>query len=748
MTTFRPKRPILRIACALIALMLLLSSVWVLFGCASKRGRAESTSYAKLLSGGEKLSVRASITGDKRDVYLFAIDLWRSPTDLDGLEPIAKAKVRQDEAYATVKLKDANLDELACKGFVFAKKDDDGSYNAVSSVYYITNTKEIHKKGKRIDESELSGDLKGLIGTPAELLELGASSTLVTLDLSRFLRADGGDGALSFIFNGASCHIDKNALDKLDREILAYTKAGISVYLEIIQGKSYSELGKKLGAIAFESASPGSLGYALNMQSREGANMICAVLNLLTSRYSGGEYGRVDSLIIGRTVNNYRRYYADGLSFEEGVENYVKAVRVAYNLMLLHNPNGKVYISLGNNWSVAESGGVGAKEFMTAFANLSENGGDFFWQLCLEANASDASDSSIWDDPLAKNSNQFVSPANIGAVITTLSTSAYKCNGYMRNIVLNRFAIGGGDAEAQAASYAYAYFTALTSNRVNALIYAHVADTSAISGGAGIYYAIGGAPEAKKLTEVFKTVDNDTVIDVSYISTLIGKDWDSLYLSGSKNSVVWKSYDGVSVENTSHKNHTNLTEFFDGDTFGFVPISSKYLELRYDEEQDKPVLYASLDARSVSDAAGIISENITLESLEKAGYLCVESKIDATVQVASLSVRLSGYDSSGKELVYFAKREVNTGVWSETYFDIKEFINDVDSETLTLLLTVELNDSTAAAQGLWVSSIAAEAPDKADFPFWIIWTALGLLAAGGLVVFVIWFRRNYTFVRE
>ena len=477
--------------------------------------------------------------------------------------------------------------------------------------------------------------------------------------------------------------------------------------------------------------------------------MICAALALLTERYSGGEFGRVDSLIIGRTVNNYSRFYADGLPFEVGVENYVRAVRMAYNLMLIHNPHGRVYISLGNNWTVSESDGVSAKEFLTAFTNIAENGGDFFWQLCLEANASDSSDSSIWDDTLAVGGNQFVSPANINAVTTLLSTSAYKCNGYMRNIVLNRFAVGGGNEDAQAASYAYAYYTALSSKRVNALIYAQTVDPDGDSVHAGLYSAAnGGLPEPKKLAEIFGAVDNENIGDISYISGLVGNGWNKLYADGSKLAVKRELFVGTPTSRTSREELSIIADFSHGELFGFEPISSDYVALRYADEWEKPVLYASLDPESAFEASGVITDEVTLKSLKKAGYLVVTSRVDAEGANVRLSVRLSGYDNDGKELVYTAEGDVKAGEWTENYYDIKSFIKKIDSETLTLSVTASASAADTEVEELRISRISAEAPDKAGFPFWIIWVVLGLAAVGGITAFVIWFRKNYTFVRE
>ena len=748
MTVPRKKNQPTRILSALLAAIMAAVCLLSLFGCSSKPGKAESDAYARLVNGGKKLSVRAPVNDDKRDVFLFAIDLWQSSDDIAELEPLAKAKVSASEARATVKLDGTDLSELVCKGFVFGMENEDGkTYHPVSSVYFITNPSEASLGGKKQDESELSGSFKGLVGTPSELMKLGATSTLVTVDLGKLLRETGGAGAHSFIFNGVSCHVDRDALDALDREIEAYTEAGISIYLEIVQTKASGEFGDRLRSIAFEGVS-GASGYALNMKDRNGAAAITAALKLLAERYSGGEHGRVDSFIIGRTVNNYSKYYADPLTFEASVENYVRAVRMAYNQLLLHNPNGRVYISLGNNWTVSDTGGASAKDMLTAFANIAENEGDFYWQVCLEANASDASDSSIWDDSLAVNGNQFVSPANLAPVTTLLATSPYKCNGYTRNLVLNRFAIGGGNEEAQAASYAYAYYTAVGSGKVNALIYAKTTDQDGDSNRSGLYSAAnGGFPAEKKLAEVFSAIDDESGKLDDYIGELIGDAWKNLRSAKSK-SATRKTLDATPVQTTDKVELRPVFDFNGGDTFGFTPISADYAELRYDKNEECNVLHVSLTPRSVSDSAGAVSDELSANALKGANYLTLSVKADASAERARVTVRLSGFDNGGKEHVYTAESELSSGEWTELCYDVKSFIRLIDSDTLSISITASAATADGRVEGLSVSRIVAEAPDKTEFPMWIIWVAIGLAVAGGVAAFVVWFNKNYTFVRE
>lgn len=727
-----------RLACALLALLMAGACVISLVACAPKKGELESEYCAQLTGNGKRISVSAPVNSEERDVFLFAIDPWRSPNDLDDLTPIKKAKIKNSVASATFPLGDRDPFETVCKGFVFAMiSEDEQTYTPVSSVYYVVNPSELSREGRAVDESALSESIKGLIGTPSELMSLGATSTVVTVDLGKLLSDVGGVGIHSFIFGGLTCHVNETELDAIDKKIKAYTEAGISVYLEIIQTAPSETLTSSMRSIAFEGVN-NAVGYAFNMLDRVGSTLYCAVLNLLAERYSGGKYGRADSFIIGNSVNK-SAHFADGLTFEESVKNYARAVRMAYNILLAHNKNGKVYISLGNNWNVTDAGGSTSKDYLTAFVSLAEEGGDFYWQLSIEANASDASNSAIWNDPLASESDHFISPANLSTVIMALSGASHKCNGMQRNIVLNRFAVGGGNEEAQAASYAYAYYTALKSGRVNALIYAKTDDDAAHS---GLYYDNGGTATKKKIAEVFEAVDNVEGRIPDYVPTLIGAKWAEIYpteavVEKRKTTIVQPAQpsdrDVISV----------IADFTEGETLGFVPISATYTELHYDRALDTNVFFAKLTHTSNLDGAGVVSSKIDLDHFKDAGFLTLYAKVDSPNESVRFSITLTGYDRDGTKCVYTSESTLRAGEWTDLCYDVKKYVRDLDSDTLTLSIT-----AYGATESLSISEIATEAPDKAEFPMWLIWVLVGIVALAGIIIFVVWFKKNYTFVRE
>ncbi len=736
----------LHAAAFLMTALLILPSAALLTSCS----KTEDDSYAKVEKEGEKITVHAEVSSDKRDVFLFGLQAWEKPEAINDLEPLAKAKVKNREAKASFKTEDYDLDELICRGYIFGMENSDkDGYEPVSDIFYITNPKYIHKNADKIDESAPAGNIKGLVGTVSQLMETGAKKTVVTLDVGKLLRGKGGDGALSFIWNGVTCHVDRVELETIDKLMRDFGAADIDVYLRIVQTKAYNELDPEIKNLAFEGAS-GAEGYALNMISRDGSTRAEGLINFISERYEDEEFGTLAGYIVGKDVNSFGKNYASGLDTETAIKNYVSAVRTAYNLMLAHNPRGRVYISLGNNWTVAEPSGISASEMLTTFANLAENGGDFFWQVATDANASDASNSAIWNDPLASESSpQFISAMNLTVLSKMLSGPAYLCNGLQRNILVSNFAVGGREDDKQAASYAYAFYKCLELGKIDGLIYGVAADSPADALGAGLYTSSeASVPKLKKIGTVFEAIDNKKTVDVAFISGLLGDKWNKLYEKYSEAALRRRVFKDSDTPDHSADELGVVADFSKGNTFGFCGLAASYTELRYSDSWGRPVMYAALTPAFAGDGAGVISDSVKLKDLKDAGYLTVTAMVNSSSDNTAFAIRLSGFDKNGMEVAYEASSDVRIGEWIDMYYDISEFVDDIESEELTLSIMVKSTAPDAQVKGLWISKVTTEAPEEPPFPWWIVWTLVGVIAAGAIVAFVIWFNKNYTFVRD
>ena len=738
---------IAKFVCAsFLAILLLATSLLTLSSCAVGGGNDES--YVKISSGGKTLSVEIPVAeGSYDEVWLFAIDVWQGMDDLKDATRIAEAKVRGKTAKAEIDI-NGQLHETLCKGYFFAEKTNDETYSAITGVYYVSNPRDVAKKIKT-DEDELYALRKGALGGADELAGASASATVLTVELGDLMLPTRARGSIPYVWNGLTYYADRDAVEELDGKIAAYAKSGIKVYLELVQTKSASELPLGVSDIVFD-APAGKSGYALNMTTREGASRVCGIFDFLSERY--GESGFCDSFIIGRNVNLFSEYYVGGPDSEAAIKNYLHAVRSAYNILLSHTPHGNIYLAVSNNWNVASDGNYSVRDIISAFNNLAGAEGDFFWQVSIEANASDASDSSIWNDPLVTDRSEFISPANIETLSNHLASRAYTCRGMQRHILINRLAIGGNNAEEQAASYAYAYYKSLNTESVDAIIYGVLVDDGVLNNG---IYAIDetGEPTEKKLTEVFLGIDGKKSVDLGFVDDYV-KDWKYLYKNNSKDALRVVSVGGKTVKGHSREEIFALTGMSGGDMLGFVPsVEGSYAELRYSYALERPSLYIGVDREKTIGALGTVSDVISVDSLGEGELLEIFAMMSATGSTGNtgstgiMTVRLSGFGKSGTEYVYSAKTEINANEWNYHYFDVSELLRNVDGETVSLSITVEPTDPNAEISGLWISEINTVSDKGISFGWLFI--LIGVLAAlGGITVFVLWFKKNFVFVKE
>ena len=726
--------------CAVLCLATVLAvCVIPLTSCSSNKWVGESA-YVELSKKGDTITAEIPISEsvDKNtEVYLFGIDPWQNATELNADQLLAEAKVKKENAKAKIEV-GSNLSEMLCKGYLFAKKESSGSYTPITGVYYVTEPGIAGKKDKNAE----SAPVKGAVGTVSQLLDLGAGSTVVTVNLSDLMCVEGGEGSIAYVWDGLTYYASRAAVEALDKKVRDYTDAGIFVYLEIVQTTPASQLPERLQSVVFD-VPEGKLGYALNMTDREGASRICGMFDLLAKRYgSGGANGSASAFIIGRNANDMSNWQASGLDPEEGMLNYAKVVRSAYNILLSYNPMGKVYISLNNKWNITDAGGYNVNQMLEVFSLQINSEGDFMWHVSIEANASDVSDSSIWDDAGAEGRSDFISPSNIETLTNQLAAGRYKCAGEQRRVLLNRFVVGGTDEKARAASYAYAYYKCLANGTVDGLMYGNVSNQYA-----GLLPdALGNASE---IATMVATVDDKSCADLSFVSSLIGEKWDRAYEKCSEDSAIRST-----VRKTSGNDHSNdgiatITDFSGGNMYGFkASISAKYAELRYSEEKQSPALYAALSPSGVGDRAGVISSSLNKKSLKDAGYLGISTMIESASGNAVVTLRLSGYDKKGIEHVFVGETTVAANAWTDVYFDVEDFVEEIDEDTVTVAVMAHSN-STEGVSGLWMSEIVTEAPMKGGFPVWLIIVLIiaAAVIAGG-VIFVRWFRKNYTFVKE
>ena len=204
---------------------------------------------------------------------------------------------------------------------------------------------------------------KGLGGFHAGILDsdlddLGISAVTVNIALCQLLRAEAGPQAVEHEAGGRIWHLDRAALERLDATMLAAAKRDIVVLgIILIDGAKHwasPELGRIFQHPDYQKEGIFSMA---NVATEEGVAGYAMLMDLLAERYGrpDGRYGRVHHWIIHNEVDMGWVWTNCGARPElVFLDQYYKALRIAYYMARRHDPNARVYISLTQWWNRSE----------------------------------------------------------------------------------------------------------------------------------------------------------------------------------------------------------------------------------------------------------------------------------------------------------------------------------------------------------------------------------------------------------
>ncbi|MGN1128909.1 MAG: DUF5722 domain-containing protein, partial [Candidatus Flemingiibacterium sp.] len=421
-----------------------------------------------------------------------------------------------------------------------------------------------------------------------------------------------------------------------------------------------------------------------------------------------------------------------------------------------HYTNGRVYISLGNNFnSAAETPGVDAdpaydwpaKEYLDFFASVVRNSGDIDWGLSVNPYPSDQSMTEFWLDEYAKNevTTPFVTMKNIGVLTEYMHGESLTYNGKPRSIIIGEFGVGGDPSSndsmsMQAAAYALAYYAAAQNEDIDAFIWHRHVDHAGEGLCFGLWSSIDGnvqLPLAKKtIYSVFAQIDTAKSGDVtSFVKTLVGSGAFSLFMPDNvkySQFAVRTVIDAIRADESEFEKGFGERTLFDltqGSFCKFYPTDNfKYVELSPFDGRPETILYAMASGipTEYSGIGTVISEP---EALKDAHYITLELMINAPEEVAGVDLMLrleKTGDADTDTVVFDGEVLLKPNVMQTVSFKIKDFTS--------------LTDGRADILKLWIKTPDADSPDG-DYGIWlrdvVLHTKSGISVFGVIISIVI-----------
>lgn len=691
-------------------------------------------------------------------LMLYELEPYTSVSKLAELQPIASEKAAENMTFK-LDFDPENRARLYSK-YILAGISGSGQYEILCAARYIDNIETAadetyafptptssaysRKKGLQV---QLSGDAQ----------ELGVSHTVINLPVNEYISTVSNSNTYSYVWDGHTYYVNKPQIDKLDQRVKGFTNAGITVYLNIMLSRPETGFPADLRHLYFDNAFETSYLYGFNIMNRDCALTLEGFLDFIAERYTRADkmYGFAGAFIFGYQVNSNRTWNNMGaLPMNNYLDYYIAGFRIADTALRSNYANGRVYVSLANNFNAWSSDitvlgdstmDYAGRDFLETFNTKLAYSGNLPWNLAINPYPSDPENSRVWNDSKATddyNTTEFITMKNIELICDALGGEAFLYNGRKRTVLVSEFGVSGvnyreataqdgialvdDDTTAdQAASFVYAYYKALFNPDIEALIWHRHVDHL---GEDGLYYGLWTADSesivtpAKKKTiySVFEYIDTERSLDVAnFALKIIGAgDWSEV-IPGFKDSERLALRDTIEtipvLADDIGRGYSDelLYDFSRGELFGFdISDNADYIELRRDSDSGKSMLYATMSTLYPTEYMGIcrIYESGNGLSLKNTDYLTINIKVEAPsdVRAVNLMLRLGSEGSAtANQASYEGLAQITPNEWEEVTFKIDGFtLNRPIVDSMRIWIKPYDDKLHTGNYGMWISDMS------------------------------------------
>lgn len=491
------------------------------------------------------LSVRGELADGERyaGVLLYILPLYRDEkrADYGRMTPAAECEIagRIFEAHIPrEKLRDVDTRY----GVVFTSKvaavavREDGGREVLGSARYLDNP----EAAARLDEPlPVRKSIKGVgILIPSDLERLGVQYTTINVLLWDLLTlTDHGDDTIPFGFEGEMYYFKRHHIEVMDNTLTTCDKNGISV-LGILIMKNVNNDDPDSPARYYahpETQDTNAMDLvAVDMTNLRAVQYYKAIIRFLTERYTRPDrkYGRFEGYIVGNEIGTATCWNYMGIqSREEYIDQYWRWLRLTSTLCKQAWSAIRVYASFDHFWCERERQpdfvSFYNKDVLDGLVRLSEQRGDFDWNIAWHPYPQDIYKIDTWNDPDCGSGfdTRFITFKNLEVLSRYLQLPENRYRGQMRRIILSEQGFTSGDnapekQELQAAAYAYAYYKALLTPGVDIFsMNGHVDNGAEMGLSLGLWTAKPGtvnqAQREKQIYPVFRDIDREGSLEMS-----------------------------------------------------------------------------------------------------------------------------------------------------------------------------------------------------------------------------------------
>ena len=444
-----------------------------------------------------------------------------------------------------------------------------------------------------------------------------------------------------FSYNGVEYPISHNALALLDKQMLDAAQAGMQVSL------------------------------MLTLDANTSRGQAVALIDLLTSRYSTESMGIVTALFLDTPTT-------------ANLSDVALLCRVSNLALRSRIASARVYV-LSSFESITET-----KAF---FSNLSLNlalGGTLEWGAAITPVVS--------EEPWEKDTSDLMAINRLGELSRFLF---YESN----NTRAAWFAVCGltfpsGDADKQAAAFAYAYRESVAAAAT--LIYLDVNDVES-----ELYDE---EHQARRIVSIYTRIDVALLQDDELLcKSIIGEAWSKKIADLDSRKLL----SGIAGVGSIGFEETPLFEFHESEPHSFSAINGTSPSVLNSSAWNAPVLSTWIDPQaSIGGVRTKLQDNSALEGVISLSSWILTTQA-AEASVCTVRLTLEGETHTRQRLSYSADVEVAHAQWQLVTFQIADFVAEADlSRPIYLTLTTNPDVTPTEDYVFYVKDIYVRAPQS------------------------------------
>ncbi len=236
----------------------------------------------------------------------------------------------------------------------------------------------------------------GIVNNENDIRDLGATSATMNVCMNDYLKMTPAFGTIEYRYAQAPYYFVETAVKQRDALLKQYTlEKTVPIGIVLVPTDREDEV-----TDLFTHPENSGGYYAMpDLTTPGGVVSYAAVMDFLTSRYNGGDNGRIGHWIMHNEIDAASTWTNMGEDQPElyFMDEYIKSMHIVYNILRQYDQEAWVLVSLTHNWTKIDNDYRVTSLLDDLFAYAAAEG-DFQWGIAFHPYPKDLNKPTFWND--------------------------------------------------------------------------------------------------------------------------------------------------------------------------------------------------------------------------------------------------------------------------------------------------------------------------------------------------------------